>query len=217
MTDKRNTLGEYFAMEIIGPATQKRLFGGYNVRAWSVVVATVYSFQKGSLLGYSRADRYELLCTILAQPGSDASVAETFRNVSKKQWEEHGQDSASLFDFVVRSEFPTLNMADPKVLKAMSKRKIRLGEVLDRFSIAAASGIGFGATLPEDFKAIWQRSYEQIDHQDWSRARQHGVDIPEDPTTLPLDEATRVVLTETAQYVRKYFPQLTRPLGLDDY
>lgn len=217
MTDKRNTLGEYFAMEIIGPATQKRLFGGYNVPGSSVVVATVFSFQKGALLGYSRADRYELLCTILAQPGSEANVAETFRNISKKQWEEHGQDSASLFDFVVRSEFPTLNIPDPEVLKAMSKRKFRLGEVLDRFSISAASGIGFGATLPEDFKAIWRRSYEQIDHQAWSRARQYGVDIPADPTPLPLVEATRAVLTETAQYVRKYFAQLTGPLGLDDY
>jgi len=217
MTDKRNTLGEYFAMEIIGPAVQKRLFGGYNVPALSVVMATVSSFQKGALLGFSRADRYELLCTILAQPDSEVSVAETFRNVSKKQWEEHGQGSASLYDFVVRSEFPTLNIADPKTLKTMSKRKFRLGEVLDRFSISAASGIGFGATLPEDFKAMWQRSYEEIDPQAWSRAKQFGLDIPAEPTPLPLDEATHAVLTETAQYARKYFPQLTDPLGLNDY
>ena len=216
MTDKRNTLGEHFAMEVICPAAQKRLFGGYNVPAFSVIMATVVSFQKGALLGFARAEQYELLCAFIAQPGQEASVAQYFRNEVNTQWEKYGQISKSLYEFVVRAEFPTLDMGDPKALKTMAKRKYRLGKVLDRFSRSAASGIGFGATRPDDFRAMWQRSYEEIDAQAWSRAKQVGLGIPADPTPLPFEEAMQAVLAETSQYAREHFPSLVTQLKLED-
>lgn len=215
MTD-RTQLGACFAMEIIGPVAQKRLFGGYNVSALSVVIATVYTFQKGALLGFARTEQYELLCTLIAEPGGESSVAEFCRNVAKKQWDEYGDDTKSLYDYVVRAEFPTLDMADPKILKTMAKRKYRLGKVLNRFAISAAIGIGFGATRPDDFRAMWQRSYEDIDTQAWSEAVQAGLNIPASPELLPLAEAMQAVLAETAQYAREYFPKLVSPLNLDD-
>jgi hypothetical protein len=110
-----------------------------------------------------------------------------------------------------------LDFGDPKVLKTLATQKYRLGEVLNRFAIAAAGGIGFGATRPNDFSAMWQRSYEEIDTQAWSDAVQAGLDIPAIPKPLPLGEAMQAVLAETAQYARENFPQLVSPLKFDGF
>ena len=78
------------------------------------------------------------------------------------------------------------------------------------------AGIGFGATRPEDFIGMWQRSYERIDSPEWAAAVQAGLNIPPTPTALPLEEAMQAVLAETAQYVKEYFPYLLGPLRLND-
>jgi hypothetical protein len=215
MTD-RTLLGACFAMDIIGPVAKKRFFGGYNVPALSVVIASISVFQKGALLGFARAEQYDLLCTLIAQPGGESSVAEFSRNLAKKHWDEHGDETKSLFNYAARIEFPTFDVADPKILKTLATRKYRLGEVLNRFAIAAVGGIGFGATRPDDFSAMWQRSYEEIDTQAWSEAVQAGLNIPATPLLLPLSEAIQPVLAETAQYAREHFPKLVSPLNLDN-
>lgn len=213
---ERTLLGASFAMDIIGPVAQKRFFGGYNVPALSVVIASISSFQKGALLGFARAKQYDLLCKLIAQPGGESSVAEFCRTLAKQHWAEHGDESKSLFEYAARIEFPTFDVLDPKILKTLAKRKYRLGEVLNRFAIAASGGIGFGATRPDNFQAMWQRSYEEIDTQAWSEAVQAGLNIPATPSRLPLSQAIQPVLAETAQYAREHFPDLVSPLNLDD-
>jgi len=96
-------------------------------------------------------------------------------------------------------------MGDPKILKTLATRKYRLGEVLNRFAVSAAGGMGFGATRPEDFRAMWQQSYEEVDTQAWLEAREAGLNIPATPSRLPLPEAMQAVLAETAQYARGFF------------
>ncbi|MBE0542787.1 MAG: hypothetical protein IH623_15630 [Verrucomicrobia bacterium] len=104
---ERTQLGSSFAMDTIGPVAQKRFFGGYNVPALSVVIASISSFHKGALLGFSRAKQYDLLCKLIAQPGGESSVAEYCRTLAQKHWTEHGDESKSLFEYAARIEFPT--------------------------------------------------------------------------------------------------------------
>lgn len=203
-------------MDIIGPVAQKRLFGGYNVPALSVVIASISVFQKAALLGFARAEQYDLLCTLIAEPGGESSVAEFCRDLAKKNWIEHGV-TKSLFDYAAHIEFPTLVLGDPTILKTLMTQKYRLGEVLNRFAISAAGGIGFGATRPDDFSAMWQRSYEEIDTQAWSEAVQAGLNISSTPSALPLLEAMPLVLAETAKCAREHFPKLVSQLSLDDF
>ena len=77
------------------------------------------------------------------------------------------------------------------------------------------SGIGFGATYPELVQKMWVKTYETLRDQDeWAKAREHGLAIPEEQTPVPLEEIEQHVLLEVGRYVYEYFPQLIDPLGL---
>lgn len=165
-------------MDVLGPAAKKRLFGGYTVSPLSVVFASVIVFQKGALLAYARANQYERLCTLISEPGGEASVAETTRNVARKNWNTYGGNSKSLSDYILRSEFPTFNVGDMAMLRWMSKQKMRLGETFNGVQISTANGMGFGATFPDVFRTMWEDSYEDPDPAKLARAVEAGVDIP---------------------------------------
>jgi len=77
------------------------------------------------------------------------------------------------------------------------------------------SGIGFGASYPELVQKMWVKTYETpMDQDEWAKAREHGLAIPEEQTPLPLEEMEQLVLLEVGRYVYEYFPQLIDPLGL---
>jgi hypothetical protein len=208
-------LGGCFAMDALGPAMKKRLFGGYTVSPLSVVFASVSVFQKGAVLAYARADQYERLCTVISEPGAESGVAEFTRKVARENWNTYGGNSKSLVDYIFRSEFPTLNFGDMAMLRRMSRRKMRLGEAFNGLQISTANGMGFGATFPDVFRTMWEDSYEHPDSAKWARAVEAGVDIPSTPDKLPLRDAVQLVLRETAEYARDYFPHLIAELKLD--
>jgi hypothetical protein len=209
-------LGGCFAMDVLGPAAKKRLFGGgYTVSPLSVVFASVSAFQKGALLAYSRADQYERLCVLISEPGGESGVAELTRKVAKENWNTHGGNSRSLTDYILRSEFPTFNLGDMGLLKRMAGQKMRLGEAFNGLQTSTANGMGFGATFPDVFRTMWEDSYEHPDAAKWAEAVKAGVDIPSTPDILPLRDAVQIVLRETAKYARDYFPHLLAELKLD--
>jgi hypothetical protein len=208
-------LGECFAMDVLGPAAKKRLFGGYTVTPLSVVFASVSVFQKGALLAYARADQYERLCTLISEPGGEASMAEVTRKVARENWNTYGGNSRSLTDYILRSELPKFNLGDMAMLQWMSKQKMRLGEAFNGLQISTANGMGFGATFPDVFRTMWEDSYEHPDPAKWARAVEAGVDIPSTPDILPLRDAVQSVLRETAEYARDYCPHLIAELKLD--
>jgi hypothetical protein len=209
-------LGPHFAMDVLGPAMKKRLFGGgYTVPPLSVVFASVSAFQKGAVLAYARADQYERLCALISEPGGESSVAEVTRNVARKNWNSYGGNSKSLTDYILRSEFPTFNMGDMAMLRWMSRQKMTLGKAFNGLQISTANGMGFGVTFPDVFRTMWENSYEHADPAKWARAVEAGVDIPSTPDIFPLRDAVTSVLRETAEYAREYRPHLIAELRLD--
>jgi hypothetical protein len=163
-------LGPHFAMDVLGPAMKKRLFGGgYTVSPLTVVFASVNAFQKGAVLAYARADQYERLCAFISDPGGDSGVAEVSRNIARENWNTYGANSKSLTDYILRSEFPKSNFGDMAELQWMSKQKMRVGEAFNGLQISTANGMGFGAAFPDVFRTMWADSYEHPDPAKWAR------------------------------------------------
>jgi hypothetical protein len=212
---ERLSIGSWFGRDALGPVMKKRLLGGYTVSPLAVIFASVSVFQKGALLAYARADQYERLCTLIAEPGGELSVAEFTRNVARKNWNTYGANSKSLFDYILRSEFPTTDLADMGLVRFLHKNKWRLSEAFNRLQISAANGMGFGVTFPDVFRTMWENSYEHPDPVAWGEAVKAGVDIPLTPDKLPLGDAVELILRETAEYAREYHPHLIAELKLD--
>lgn len=202
-------------MDVLGPVMKKRLFGGYTVSAFAVVLGSVRAFWKGAVLAYARADQYERLCSLISEPGAGASVEEYTRDEARKSWDAHGANARSLTDYILRSEFPTVDLGDPALLRSMCSRRMVLGGTVNRLGISTANGMGFGATFPDSFRAMWEDDLEHPESSEWARAVEAGLNIPSIPETLPFREAVQLVLRETAEYARDYFPHLVAELKLD--
>jgi hypothetical protein len=61
---------------------------------------------------------------------------------------------------------------------------------------------------------MWKNGYENIDQEKWEESHKAGLDIPAQPTPLPLDEWEQVVLSRAGQYAREYVPDVVGPLRL---
>ena len=211
----REPLGEYLTMEAVGPLVEKRLLGGYQVRYLPFLwTAGLWVFLKGVVLGRALRDRIEVVARLLAEEGAEAKMVQGLGEVARKMVEEYGSLPESFFDFWLKTAAPKgHDYSDLNTLKRLYNRKERLGAMLPWLSMWCWEGIGFGITYPDYVEQMWKANYETADRQRWQQARAAGVDLPEQPETLPLDEMERIVLEETREYARRYFPELVEAIG----
>ena len=214
----RFTLMQHLAREEVRRLAAKRLFGGgYYVPLLPLFWTGLWLFQKGAILGRARRDRLELLAKMLFQPGSEQNVYWVLNGLATARMEKYGKEPDDFVDFWVRTELPEAtagHLFDVDVLKWLSKRKMRLGEALNKVNSWVLSGIAFGATYPDLTERMWNKFGERRDPASWAEARRAGLDLPEEDTILSLEEMGHTVLAEVADYALEYFPELVEPLGL---
>jgi len=206
------TLGEHFLGDC-KHMVSKRLFGGYQMRLGSVFFAGLWVFQKGALLGRARRSSFQTLGSLVAKPGSN--VAEAMKQGAEERMSRiASREVADFWEFWRQTEYPNVAFGDLKVLKFLFRRKIRLYKVISKAAFWAAEGIGFGATFPDFIESLWRRTYENPDLENWNRARQVGLDLPEHQTLLPLEEVEPQVLAEVRAFAQQNRLDLVGPLSL---
>ena len=210
------TLGQFMSQEALGPLVRKKLLGGYEVPLGPCISnVSTWLFQKGAILGRARSDRFNILVKLFAVTGKEDDLCDKLRELAKKRLEDFNKEFYSFPFFWLETEFKTFNFSDLNELKTLSMKKIRLGEILPELDSWLIDGIGFGATYPDLVKEMWEKTYETLqDQEEWAKAREYGLDIPEEQTLLPLDDMEQHVLLEVGRYVYEYCPQLMEPLGL---
>jgi len=202
-------------MDALAGAITKKWSGGYEVSGFNVMIASMWVFQKGAILGRAKSDRIKTLAKLVAVEGGEEKMCDFFKSATEKRLNEYGEEPSSFLDFLQKTMFPGIDIGNINNLKALHNKKYRLGEILPRFQADVAVGIGFGALHPELVKKMWVQSYETgRDPDKWEEARRHGLDIPEKQSHLPLAEMEELVLIEISEFVRKYHPNLIEPLGL---
>ena len=209
------TLGELFLGDLASRLVSKRLFGGYQMPLGSMVYAGLWVFQKGALLGRARRSSFQALASLVAQAGSDESVAQVMRQGAEERMRRSSSSQVGTFwEFWCLTEYPTSPFGDLEAWKVLGRKKVRLGEVLSRAPFWAADGIGFGAMFPDVTESLWRRSYEIADPEKWKRARQAGVALPKNETLLPLEEMEPQVLAEVRAFAQQNRPDLVGLLTL---
>jgi hypothetical protein len=212
-----STLVMWLSKEVVQPHMEKRLLEGYNVRLYPVLFGSEWLFAKGALLGRALSDRLEILCKMLAEPGSEREYAGKLRQAATDRVKTYGKEPDSFRDFWVKTELPQLDavpLSDRKMVGRLSKEKCRLAELVPKLFWWVVSGIAFGATYPELTERMWKQGYETPpDAREWQISQAAGVvDGPWQPT--PLEDMEHAVLLTVAYYAGEYYPELVQPLGL---
>jgi hypothetical protein len=129
------TLGEHFAVDALAGAITKKWSGGYEVRALNVMIASMWVFQKGAVLGRARSDRILALATLVAVEGGGERMVDHFKSVTEKLLSKYGKEPTSFRDFLQKTIFPGMEMGNADTLKALHNKKYRLGEYYRGFKV----------------------------------------------------------------------------------
>jgi len=208
------TLGEYFLREVAMRVARKRLLGGYVMPMGSMMVGGLWVFQKGAILGRARRRSLEAVVALIGERGCPTrEVAQAIKQSAQERVRRASSKDALTFrEFWFQTEYPNIAFGDPEVLRYLARRKVRLAEALTQAPIWAADGVGFGAAFPEVTESMWRHSYEVVRPEAWDHAGKAGVELPDGPTTLPLEEMERQVLDEVRVFAEENRPEILESL-----
>jgi len=221
-TGVEETLGEFFGSIALRNLVEKKVLGGYEVPLAPLIArVSFWMFQVGSVLGRTLRDRLPILVKMIPmtadEPNPEQKVCDVLCMLATNRLKRYGRNPSSLADFWLETEF-RVNLADMsrESLKDLCTQKVPLDEILAERKLDEwlSWGIGFGAEYPQLLQDLWAKTFENVDGEAWTRARSHGVALPETPTALPLKDMETVVLADVAIYAQKYFAHLLEPLGL---
>jgi len=196
-----------------------------------------FQYETGALLGRAMRHKLDILHKMLVKPGTDINRSIAFIQSEakarlKKFTEQKGKEPDTFNDFIALTELEEAAKVmglsidedayyqDPKShLKNLGKlysHEVALDDVYKNILNCSLYGIGFGSSFPELTVRMYKNTYENINvnMKEWAEARSYGLNIPEKPDFIPLEEREREILAIVAGYTGEYYPELLDPLDL---
>lgn len=196
-----------------------------------------FQYETGALLGRAMRHKLDILHKMLVKPGTDINRSIAFIQSEakarlKKFTEQKGKEPDTFNDFIALTELEEAAKVmglsidedayyqDPKShLKNLGKlysHEVTLDDVYKNILNCSLYGIGFGSSFRELTVRMYKNTYENIDvnMKEWAEARSYGLNIPEKPDFIPLEEREKEILAIVAGYTGEYYPELLDPLDL---
>jgi hypothetical protein len=218
----------------------KNLFGGRWLTQYNFFVALSFQYESGALIGRAKSDKLSILEKILGNPTVEGELVQTCKDAAKKRLDEFrrdvGKEPDTFGEFILDRELErsglrrllddaVLSIAThlqnrtrrEKALKAFLK-KVPFEKAYPYLHIFGMEGVGFGSSFPELTEIMCKNHYEKkIDIDAWSKMRAAGLDIPEKPDVISLEEREKSLITIVAAYTAEFYPELLDPLDLRGY
>ena len=218
---------------------KERTFGGRYLRLGDYFTMLAFQYETCALLGRARCDKLNVLVRMLVREESKVDefmkfLQEVTSDRLNRFTNETGEDPKSFYHFIAMKELDSVLVSafgltlDEFALLAVRSQKIKEAEKLfdqkvpletatDKARIYGLEGIGFGSSFPELTERMYKNAYENVDMDMWANARKMGVDIPEKPDFIPLEEREREIFATVAGYTGEFYPELLDPLDLRAY
>lgn len=224
------TLMAFLGMGPVQQVLKKGVFGGPYLHFADLVNVSGFLYQSGALLARAKLDRLATLAELFAKPGSENDAINWAQTTAKARLNDYidsfEEQPNSFTTMVYYTEYkkvgiliPLIGMANINTrtnqIKKVAFTKMPLKGVGPQIKKSMLEGIGFGSSFPELTEKMY-RSNEEIDLDEWSQARKFGLNIPEKPEIITLEEQEEILLSMVAAYTQEYFPHLVAPLGLTE-
>lgn len=214
---------------------RKKLFRKRYITMFYYSRTLAFQYETGALLGRAMRHKLDVLHKMLVKPGTDinrniAFIQSEAKARLKKFTEEKGKEPDTFNDFIALKELEEAAKVmglsidedayyqDPKShLKNLGKlygRELALDDVYKNILNCSLYGIGFGSSFSELTVRMYKNSYENINMNEWAEAWSYGLNIPEKPDIIPIEEREKEILAIVAGYTGEFYPELLDPLGL---
>jgi hypothetical protein len=231
-----------FAWIFLKNVVKKPLFGSRYLLPLDYIGAATWQYESGAIIGRARRNKLDILEKMLVTPNeTEGKVIKAVQADAKKLLNDYrgekGKEPRIFMNFVMsiiaaeldfikifdadsntgHQLMEAITSGDRKRLREyvkLAKKKIPLEYAIDNLVWFGMEGIGFGSTFLELTEKMYRNAYENIDMDEWSFAREHGLDIPEKPDMLSLEEREQSALQTLAAYAAEFYPELLDPLDL---
>ena len=181
-----------------------------GVRLGMLVHSKAWLFETGAILGRARRGELPILAVMLSRPGKESDVAIYLeRRAEELMAKCAGQEPKTFFEFHEK-----VGDIDPAELLRDGMKNVPIREALMIGQVGVVDGVAFGARYPELTERLYRAQYEEVDEESWHEARKYGLDVPEEPTRMPLEEREHAALLELAAFATDTYPELVEPLRL---
>lgn len=219
---------------------RKKVFGKRYMRMFDYSRTLSFQYEAGALLGRIMRDKLDIFHKMLVKPGTDINRSIAFmqsqaKDRLKKFTEEEGKEPDTFYDFIFKKELEEASKVmglsidedayyqDPKRhrenLRKLWGHELALDDAYRNILGCGPFGLGFGSSFPELTVRMYRNTYENINvnMKEWAEARSYGLNIPEEPDIIPLEEREKEILQNVAGYTAEFYPELLDSLDLRGY
>lgn len=236
--EKQPLLMQFSAWVPLKLVLRKKLFRKRYITMFYYSRTLAFQYETGALLGRAMRDKLDILHKMLVKPGTDINRSIAFiqseaKDRLKNFTEEKGKEPDTFNDFIFFKELEEAAKVmglsidedayyqDPKShlknLRKLYGHELALDDVYRSILNCGLYGIGFGSSFPELTVRMYKNSYEDINMNKWAEARSYGLNIPEKPDIIPLEEREQSILAMVADYSGQFYPELLDSLDLRSY
>jgi len=220
------TLMGFLGLEPVMKMTKRGLFGKPYILFGGFLMTCSFLYEVGAVLGRARIDKLTILAKMFpVDPGKEDSLINGLQDVARERLKEYKKEFKkepnSFYELFYVLELKRLGLSrgdtDLKTIAKACREKCSLKKVEDYIKMFGLEGIGFGSCFPELTEKMYRNYHESIDLDIWSKVRALGLDIPEKPDIVSLEEAEETALQMVAAYTAEYYPELLDALDLRGY
>ena len=225
----------FFAGIPFEQVVRKKFFGKRYMRMFDYSRTLSFQYEAGALLGRAMRDKLDIFHKMLVKPGTDINRSIAFmqsqaKDRLKKFTEEEGKEPDTFYHFIAFKELEEASKVmglsidddayykDPKShrknLRKLYGHELALDDVYTNILNCGLFGLGFGSSFPELTVRMYKNTYENINMNEWAEARSYGLNIPEKPEIIRLEEREESLLQIVAAYTAEFYPELLDPLDL---
>ena len=187
-------------------------FGGLKLEYSRLIKICLDAYIKGTAIGYTFRDKYELLVSTMIKPNKVEEYARYLSDTAQKRIDSYNQEVTSVIDFVIATELAKDKLSFDDFLER-AKKKIKIDSAAPRLKLVFEEGTAFGANYPDTVTRVISVE-KKTSSFDWEKAKLMGLNFNIQTQELDLAFLKKWATHNLGLYCRECFPELIAPLNL---
>lgn len=187
-------------------------FGGLKLERFRLITICLDAYIKGTVMGYTFRDKYELLLATIIKPDKVGKYARYLSELAQERINSYNQEITSIIDFIIATELAKDKLSFDSFLE-QAKKKIKIDSAAPRLKLIFEEGTAFGTSYPDIVTRVISVE-KRTSSFDWEKAKLMGLTFDIKTQELDLAFLKRWATHNLGMYCRECFPELMAPLNV---
>jgi len=213
------TLTAYFMEAIVKEVVKEPFaiwgylkFGLPSIELFKLILVCLDGYIRGAALGYTFKDKYDLLVSMMVNPGKVKKYADYLHDLAQKRVNSYSQELTSMIDFFISTELAKDKLTFDDFL-SKAKTKVKLDSAAPRIKLVFEEGTAFGSDYPDKVSRLISREC-RTSSLDWEKAKLLGLTFDINTQEMNLKFLQTWATYNLRMYTRECFPELVAALEL---